>query len=154
VILVRPFTEADDVAGFHAAKGSSPARAARPRTRRWWRAGWGARRWSAPSDAQDRPGREDDLRQRLDRRRGRLHRHRRHQGLRDARGRAADRRARGRVLRHRARVGRRDPALASAPTPTTRRARRRRASWARRASACAGPSTCSWPRTASPRCGR
>ena len=25
------------------------ARAARPRTRRWWRAGWGARRWSAPA---------------------------------------------------------------------------------------------------------
>ena len=35
-----------------------------------------------------------------------------------------------------------------------RRARRRRASSARRASGCAGPSTCSWPRTASPRCGR
>ena len=34
VILVRPFTEADDVAGFHAARGSSPRRAARLRTRR------------------------------------------------------------------------------------------------------------------------
>ncbi len=28
------------------------------------------------------------------------------------------------------------------------------ASWAPRASGCAAPSTCSWPRTASPRCGR
>ena len=41
VILVRPFTEADDVAGFHAAVGHPrPRRAARPRTRRWWRAAW------------------------------------------------------------------------------------------------------------------
>ena len=30
-------------------RGSSRQRAARPRTRRWWRAGWGARRWSAPA---------------------------------------------------------------------------------------------------------
>ena len=44
VILVRPFTEADDVAGFHAAAGSSPPRAARPRTRRWSRAAWAVRR--------------------------------------------------------------------------------------------------------------
>ena len=30
-------------------RASSPPRAARPRTRRWWRAGWGARRWWAPA---------------------------------------------------------------------------------------------------------
>ena len=95
------------------------ARAARPRTRRWWRAGWAARRWSGASDAEDRPRRQDDLGQRHDGRGRRLHRHRRHQGLRDARGRAADRRARGRVLRPRARVGRR------APPPEGARQRRR-----------------------------
>ena len=39
----------------------------------------------------------------------------------------------------------------NADTPRTRAAR---ASWAPRASACAAPSTCSWPRTASRRCGR
>ena len=41
---------------------------------------------------------------------------------------------------------------ANADTPEDAQARP--ASWAPRASACAGPSTCSWPRTASPRCGR
>src|SRR4051794_3117609 len=40
VVLVRPFTEAEDVAGFFAAKASSRARAARRATRRWSRAGW------------------------------------------------------------------------------------------------------------------
>ena len=50
MILVRPFTEADDVAGFHAAKGILTSRGRQgARTRRWWRAGWGGRRWSAPS---------------------------------------------------------------------------------------------------------
>ena len=69
----------------------------------------------------DRPRRQDDLGQRHDGQRRRLHRHRRHQGLRDDRGRPADRRARGRVLRPRARVGRRASAGSRcAPTPTTR----------------------------------
>ena len=40
----------------------------------------------------------------------------------------------------------------NADTPRGRRAGP--ASSAPRGSACAGPSTCSWPRTASPRCGR
>jgi pyruvate, orthophosphate dikinase len=47
VILVRPFTDAEDVAGFHAARGFSPPRVARPHTRRWSLAGWVARRWWA-----------------------------------------------------------------------------------------------------------
>ena len=38
-------------------RGSSRARAARPRTRRWSRAGWGARRWSARATLEDRPRR-------------------------------------------------------------------------------------------------
>ena len=45
VILVRPFTEADDVAGFHAAKGILTSEGGKARTRRWWRAAWAARRW-------------------------------------------------------------------------------------------------------------
>ena len=45
VILVRPFTEADDVAGLPRRQGHPHvARAARRRTRRWSRAGWAARR--------------------------------------------------------------------------------------------------------------
>ena len=48
VILVRPFTEAEDVAGFHAASGILTSRAARPRTPRSSRAGWAARRSPGP----------------------------------------------------------------------------------------------------------
>ena len=38
MILVRPFTEADDVAGFHAAKGILTAEGGKRATRRSWRA--------------------------------------------------------------------------------------------------------------------
>ena len=69
---------------------------------------------TAAQGAQDRPQRQDDLRRRHDGQRGRLHRHRRHPGLRHARGGAADRRARGRVLRPHPRVGRRGPPLEGA----------------------------------------
>ena len=49
VILVRPFTEADDVAGLsRRRRASSPPRAARPRTRRSSRAAWAALRSPAP----------------------------------------------------------------------------------------------------------
>ncbi len=48
VILVRPFTDAEDVAGFHAAKGILTSEGGKARTRRWWPAGWAAPRWSAP----------------------------------------------------------------------------------------------------------
>ena len=40
----------------------------------------------------------------------------------------------------------------SGPTPTTDRMRPRRGTTGPRASGCAGPSTCSWPRTACPSC--
>ena len=119
VILVRPFTEADDVAGFHAAKGILTSEGGKASHAALVARGMGRPAVVGASDAQDRPRRQDDLRRRHDGRRGRLHRHRRHQGLRDARGRAADRRARGRVLRPRARVGRR------APAPEGARQRRR-----------------------------
>ena len=48
VILVRPFTEAEDVAGFAAARGILTQRAARRRTRRWSRAAWGGPASAAP----------------------------------------------------------------------------------------------------------
>jgi len=44
VILVRQFTDADDVAGFHAANGILTRRAARRRTRRSSHAAWVSRR--------------------------------------------------------------------------------------------------------------
>ena len=48
VVLVRPFTEADDVARLPRGAGaSSPRRAARPATRRSWRAAWAGRAWRA-----------------------------------------------------------------------------------------------------------
>ena len=58
-------------------------------------------------------------------------------------------------VRHRPRLGRRDPRRATSacgPTPTTGRTPPTPATSGPRASACAGPSTCSWPRTACPSC--
>ena len=40
VILVRPFTDAEDVAGFHAAKGILTSEGGKAATPRWWPAGW------------------------------------------------------------------------------------------------------------------
>ena len=78
VILVRPFTEADDVAGFHAAQGHPHlARAARRRTRRWSRAGWAGRRWPAPASWRS-TSRARGARRRTRAPRGRPDRDRRH----------------------------------------------------------------------------
>ena len=53
VILVRPFTEADDVAGLpRRARDPHLARAARPRTRRWSRAAWAGRACAARPSSQ------------------------------------------------------------------------------------------------------
>ena len=61
------------------------ARAARPRTRRWSRAGWAGPAWSAPSDARDRPrARRRSRVNGTSAPRGRPDRDRRHHGLRDA----------------------------------------------------------------------
>ena len=119
VILVRPFTEADDVAGFHAAKGiltseggkaSHAALVARGMGRP---AVVGADALTIDLKAEGRPG------GRHRGRRGRPDRHRRHEGLGDARGRPARRPRDQRQLRAGARVGRRDPpARACARTPT------------------------------------
>ena len=156
VILVRPFTEADDVAGFHAAKGiltseGGKASHAALVARGMGRPGRGRRR-----RADDRPQGQGDPRRRHDGRRGRPDRDRRHQGLRHARGRPAGRGRDERVLRHACSSGpTRSAGSACAPTPTRPRTRKQGArARAPRASACAAPSTCSWPRTASPRCGR
>ena len=48
VILVRPFTEADDVAGFHAARGILTSEGGKASHAALVARGWGARRWSAP----------------------------------------------------------------------------------------------------------
>ena len=48
VILVRPFTEAEDVAGFAAARGILTSEEARPRTRRSSPGGWVGRASAAP----------------------------------------------------------------------------------------------------------
>ena len=102
-----------------------------------------------------RPAREDAQRERHAARRGRPDRDRRLRGRRHRRRRAA-RGARGvGPLRDRPRPGPTSSARsACAPTPTRPRTPAERASSAPRASASAAPSTCSWPRTASRRCGR
>ena len=94
VILVRPFTEADDVAGFHAAKGILTAEGgkASPRCARGQGDGQAVRVGGArPGDrpqGQDRQGRRHDARRGRpdrDRRLGRR-RHRRRRPARGARG--------------------------------------------------------------------
>ena len=157
VILVRPFTEADDVAGFHAAQGILTPRAARPRTRRWSRAAWGGRACAGAGDARDRPRGRATVRVGDTRAaRGRPDRDRRHAPARSrpttcrwSSPRSSER------LRDRARAGPTSCAgSACAPTPTRPRTRAGRASSAPRASACAAPSTCSSATTASRRCAR
>ena len=154
VILVRPFTEADDVAGFHAAKGILTARGRQglPRGARRARHGPAVRRRRVA--ARDRP--RQPRRIAVGRRRrssdGRPDRDRRHDRARHDRRRPA-RRARGRrELRARCSRGPTSSAAsACAPTPTRPRTRAGRASSAPRASACAAPSTCSWPTDRQPK---
>ena len=103
----------------------------------------------------DRPGDQDGQRQRDRAARGRPDRHRRDQGPGDRRRRAAGRGAASTRTSSRCWSGpTRCAGWTCAPTPTRPRTPRGPASSAPRASGCAGPSTCSWPRTASPRCGR
>ena len=150
VILVRPFTEADDVAGFHAREGHPHQRGRQGLARGARRARHGRARRHRRGRAADRPDApatvrvDDTVLQR-----GRPDRHRRHDRLPHHRRRAAHR-ARGlRGVRARARAGPTSCARsACARTPTRPRTRARRASSAPRASACAAPSTCSSARTA------
>ena len=85
--------------------------------------------------------------------RGRPDRHRRLDRPDHGRRRAAGDARRGRALRDACSAGATSCARsACAPTPTRPRTRAGRASSAPRASGSAGPSTCSWPRTACRRC--
>ena len=109
VILVRPFTEADDVAGFHAAKGILTSRGRQGLARGARRPRHGPARRGGRRRAGHRPQAEGRPRRRHGARRGRPDRHRRHERLGDGRGRPA-RGPRGqRELRAGARVGGRDP---------------------------------------------
>ena len=155
VILVRPFTEADDVAGFHAAKGILTSEGGKASHAALVARGMGVPAVTGASDleidlaaGEVRVDGDDAARRRPDR-------HRRHHRLDHHRRRPA-RRARGRRgVRHRPAVGRRAAhAGACAPTPTRPRTRARRASSAPRASGCAAPSTCSSARTATRRWSR
>ena len=155
VILVRPFTEAEDVAGFYAAQGILTAEGGKASHAALVARGMGRPAVTGAS-ALDIDLVKHELRVgdtllhegdciAIDGTTGQHHRRRR----------AARRAADGRVLRAGAGVVRR---AAHARHPRERRhARGRRARRARsapRASACAVRSTCSWPPTASRRCGR
>ena len=155
VILVRPFTDAEDVAGFHAAKGILTSEGGKASHAALVARGMG-RPAVVGADAL-----EIDLAAKTVTVDGtELHEgdpiaHRRHQGLRDRpttcrwwRPQVDDN------FQHVLAWADELRAWACAPTPTRPRTRGGPASSAPRASGCAGPSTCSWPRTASPRCGR
>ena len=156
VILARPFTEADDVAGFFAAARHPHLRGRQGLARGARRARDGpARRSSAPASwrstcarARSSVGDEVIAAGDADRdRRQHRHGHARRRGARRARAAASASSA--------CSAGRtRSAGSACAPTPTRRPTPARRSSSAPRASACAGPSTCSWPPTASRRCAR
>ena len=155
VILVRPFTEADDVAGFHAAEGILTTEGGKASHAALVARGMGRPAVTGAGDAGHRPPRRRGARRRRVLREGDLIAIDGTTGaitsttsrsstpevdarfetvLRLVRRAAHARRARQR--RHAG--GRASRARASAP----------------RASGCAGPSTCSWPPTASRRCAR
>ena len=155
VILVRPFTEADDVAGFHAAKGILTAEGGKASHAALVARGMGKPCVSGAAGARHRPAREDPERERHEAERGRHDRDRRQRRGGHGRRRAA--RGAGGIGRVRDRAGlggRAAHARRSHATPTRPRTPAAPASSAPRASASAAPSTCSWPRTASRRCAR
>ena len=121
VILVRPFTEADDVAGFHAAKGILTSRGRQGLAR----GAGGARdgppaRWSAPASSRSTSGAKTVSANGSTVGEGDFIAIDGTKGCVTLGGRAADRRARGRVLRHACSSGpTRSGAWRSAPTPTT-----------------------------------
>ena len=87
VILVRPFTEADDVAGFHAAKGILTSEGGKASHAALVARGMGRPAVVGASALKIDLGAKTISRRRHDGQRGRPHRHRRHHGLRDDRGR-------------------------------------------------------------------
>ena len=155
VILARPFTEADDVAGFHAARGILTSEGGKASHAALVARGMGRPAVVGAGELDIDTARPGDPGRRPDHRRGRADRDRRQHRSRHARRRPARRAGAQRALRTRAGVGRRDPAAwACAPTRTRLPTRSRLSSTARKASASAARSTCSWPPTASRRCAR
>ncbi len=153
VVLVRPFTEAEDVAGFHAAKGILTSEGGKASHAALVARGMGRPCVVGASELDvDVAGGVIRVDGDRDPRR-RPHRHRRHHRC-DHNRRGAARGARDdRRLPSRPRLGRRAAhASACARTPTRPRMPARPANSAPRASGCAGPSTCSWPPIASRRC--
>ena len=156
VILVRPFTEADDVAGFFAAKGILTSEGGKASHAALVARGMGRPACPARPTLEIDLRREDGPRQRHDAEGGRPDRDRRHApGAVTTDDVALVEPEVDRELRDGAGVGRRGPHARRAHERRHARGRQaRRASSAPRASACAAPSTCSWPRTASRRCAR
>ncbi len=156
VMLVRPFTEADDVAGFHAAKGILTAEGGKASHAALVARGMGKPCVCGRRRAGDRPWPSAPCRSTAKHlSRGRPDRYQRHHGRGDHRRRAARRPRVDRRVPHRPRLGRRTAPPARAGERGHSRGRRARPGRsARRASGSAAPSTCSWPRTASRRCGR
>ena len=155
VVLVRPFTEADDVHGFFAAQGILTAEGGKASHAALVARGMGKPCVAGASALQDRPRGADAARRRHGAARGRPDRDRRLDRAGHGGRRAAHRRRRSTRTSTPCWAGpTRCGGWACAPTPTRRRTRAARASSAPRASACAGRSTCSWPRTASRRCRR
>ena len=153
VILVRPFTEADDVAGFHAAKGILTSEGGKASHAALVARGMGVPAVTGAGTLEIDVGRRRGARQRRGRpARGRPAGDRRQHGTHNHRGRAA-RRAGGRAsISRRCSDGpTRCAGSAYGPTPIRPRTRARPASSVPRASASAGPSTCSSARTATRR---
>ena len=155
VILVRPFTEAEDVAGFFAAQGILTAEGGKASHAALVARGMGGPAVTGASALNiDLAKRELRVGETL-LCEGDSHRDRRHDGQHHDRRRAARRAGDERALRAGAELVRR---AAHARHPRERRhaggRRARRARSAPRASVCAAPSTCSWPPTASRRCAR
>ena len=153
VILVRPFTEADDVAGFHAAKGILTSEGGKASHAALVARGMGRPAVTGRRRAGGRPARPRGAHRRARAARGRPDRHRRDGRHHHARRRRARHPRRSTRASTRCSSGATSCARsACAPTPTRPRTRAARAPSAPRASGCAAPSTCSWPPTASPRC--
>ena len=155
VILVRPFTEAADVAGFHAARGILTSEGGKASHAALVARGMGRPAVTGVAALDVDLARLRGPHRRARAARGRPHRHRRDDRRRHDRRRPA----RGTARRPRASQPCSDGATACArsacaPTPTRPPTRAAHGRSARRGSGCAGPSTCSWPPTASPRCRR
>ncbi len=155
VILVRPFTEADDVAGFHAAQGVLTSEGGKASHAALVARGMGKPCVSGASALEIDLGARTAARERHQPRRGRPDRDRRQRRRGHDRRRAALRAGDERAVPHRARVGGRAAHARRARQRRHARGRRQGARLRRRAaSASAAPSTCSWPPTASRRCAR